>query len=269
MIKRALMVAGVLALGGLLVFGTDVLSYATTAGRRVQRSVKNQVPLEFEIDRARKMVADLVPDIHANMHTIAQEEVEVERLGQAIQEGDSRLASEQTKIVTLRRDLGEGNGTFRYAGRTYTSKQVKEDLARRFERYKTAAATLASQRQMLEAREKSLAAAREKLDGLIAAKRSLEVQVEHLQARLQMVQAAQTTSQIQFDDSRLARVKKLVGDLQTRLDVAQRLIDAEGTFTGEIPVDEPAPEDLAEQIDDYFGAGAGTEADGGGVQASL
>jgi len=251
----------------LLVFGTDLVSYATTAGRRVQRSVKDQVPLEFEIERARKMVVDLVPDIHANMHTIAQEEVEVDRLQQAISEGGEDLQGEQSKIVLLRRDLGDGSAAFRYAGRTYTAEQVKADLARRFERYKTAAATLASKRQMLAARESSLGAARDKLDGLIAAKRDLEVQVENLQARLKMVQAAQTTSRIQFDDSRLARVRKHVDELRTRLDVAQRLIDTEGSFTGEIPVDEPAPEDIAEQIDEYFGAG--TEVDADGVQASI
>ena len=269
MIKKALIATGVLTLGGLLIFGTDVLSYATTAGRRVQRSVKNQVPMEFEIDRARKMVAALVPDIHANMHTIAQEEVEVERLQNAISKADNRLEGERSKIVTLRHDLSGGNGTFRYAGHSFTTKQVKEDLARRFERYKTVAATLASKRQMLSARESSLASAREKLDGLVAAKRDLEVKVENLQARLKMVEAAQTTSQIQFDDSRLARARKLVGDLQTRLSVAQRLIDAEGSFTGEIPVDEPAPEDIAEQIDEYFGAEGSIPAEADGVRASL
>ena len=57
---------------------------------------------------------------------------------------------------------------------------------------------------------------------MLAAKRKLEVDVEHLEARLKMVEAAQTTSDYAFDDSRLSRVKELITDLRTRLDVAER-----------------------------------------------
>ena len=45
----------------------------------------------FEIDRARKMVKDLVPDIQRNMHVIAKEEVEVDQLEHQI--ADSRSSS--------------------------------------------------------------------------------------------------------------------------------------------------------------------------------
>ena len=61
-----------------------------------------------------------------------------------------------------------------------------------------------------------------------------------------------------LDDSQLARARKLIGDLNKQLDVAQKMLDADGKFTGLIPVDTAAqvPEDLSNQIDDYFGKGA-------------
>jgi hypothetical protein len=187
------------------------------------------------------------------MHTIAEEEVEVNDLQQSITRAEDGLGKERTEILALRGHLDGSDGPYRLAGRTYTADQVRQDLAHRFERYRTAEATIASKQQMLTARQNSLDAAREKLQGMIAAKRDLEVQVEHLSARLKMVQAAETTSTVQFDNSQLARAKDLVSELQKRLDVAQRLLEAEGEFTGEIPIDEPVPQDLVDQIDEYFG----------------
>ena len=68
------------------------------------------------------------------------------------------------------------------------------------------------------------------------------------------IAAAETTADFNFDDSKLGRVKELVQDLHTRLDVAERMVNAEGYFHDEIPLDESAPEDIADQVTEYFQA---------------
>ena len=252
MIKKAI-VAGVgVCLVSMAFFGRDAFSYFRTSAGRVKDSVRNSVPLDFEIDRARRMVKELVPDIRKNMHVIAQEEVEVEKLHKQIAQTESRLGKERAEIVRLKDDLGSGNSMYHYAGRQYTATQVKCDLANRFERFKTTDATLASLKDIEQARVRSLAAAREKLEGMLAAKRKLEVDVEHLEARLKMVEAAQTTSDYAFDDSRLSRVKELITDLRTRLDVAERLTSAEGSFHGEIPLTEVQSDNLLDEVTEYL-----------------
>ena len=62
---------------------------------------------------------------------------------------------------------------------------------------------------------------------------------------------------MQLDDSQMARAKKLIGDLNKQLDVAQKMLDADGKFAGLIQLEPtPAiPEDLSNQIDEYFGKG--------------
>jgi hypothetical protein len=67
-----------------------------------------------------------------------------------------------------------------------------------------------------------------------------------------MVEAAQTTSDYKFDDSQLSRAKELVTDLRTRLEVAEKLVNAEGTFHDEIPLDQAAPENIVDQVTEYF-----------------
>ncbi|NIP87327.1 MAG: hypothetical protein GTO03_17940 [Planctomycetales bacterium] len=215
-------------------------------------SVKEKVPVEFEIDRARKMVQNLLPDIRKAMHVIATEEVEVERLQRQIAQAEENLAQEKTDIVRLRDDLTSPRDGYTYAGRYYTVSQVRRDLANRFERYKTDDATLASLREIYDARTRSLEAARQKLEHMLAAKRQLEVDVENLEARLKMVEVAQTSSEINVDDSRLGRCKELITKLRTRLDVAERIVNAEGQYRGEIILEEPAAADLEQQITEYF-----------------
>jgi chromosome segregation ATPase len=253
MVKKIILGTAATAAVGALVFGRDCGSYMRTSVSSVREAIKSEVPLDFEIERAREMVDHLVPDIRNCMHVIAEEEVNVEDLNREITRTEANLAKQKDQILALRTDLGGGKSTYHYAGRTYTSEDVKRDLAQRFERFKTAEETLASRRQILQAREKSLVAAREKLDGMLAAKQNLEVQVENLDARLKTLQAAETASHVNIDDSQLARAKQLIRDINKQLDVKVKMLDAEGQLVG-IPVDAPSevPENLSEQIDTYF-----------------
>jgi chromosome segregation ATPase len=267
---RKILVSGVgVGLLGLFFFGRDAASYFGTSIGWVKDSVKNSVPMDFEIQRARRMIKDLVPDIRANMHLIAKEEVEIEKLDRQIADSSTRLEKDRTELMRLKTDLASGKTVFQYAGRRYDASQVKADLANRFERYKTTDATRSSLEQMHQARQKSLEAARQKLENMLAAKRQLEVDAEHLDARLKMVEAAQTTSNYNFDDSQLSRAKELVADLRTRLDVAEKLVNSEQYFHDEIPLDGPTSENILEEVTEYFQGNQSQVADAGGSNSCL
>ena len=254
MLKKILLGTVVAAAVGGLVFGTDAFSYLSTSAKKIRTEVKGNVPLEFEIERARNMVAELIPDIQKNMHIIAQEEVETDDLRDQIARSEKNLGAEKQKLLALCSDTDNSQGKFHYAGRKASPNEVKGEVTRRFERFQTAEATLKAKKQMLEARERSLNAAREKLEGMFSAKRDLEVEVQNLEARLKMLQAAQTTSQFNFDDSQLSRCKKTMQELRKRLDVAERILEQDGkmvdNFSDTLP---EATEDIVEQVHHYFG----------------
>ena len=252
MLKRMILTGAAASALGVFFLGRDAMSYVGTSLGWVKDSVKNSVPIDFEIQRARRMIKDLVPDIRSNMQLIAKEEVEVERLDQQINTNTARLDRDRGEIMRLKSDLASNRTQFEYAGRRYDAHQVKTDLAQRFERYKTNDATLTSLQDMHRARERSLEAARQKLQNMLAVKRQLEVDVEHLEARLKMVETAQTTSNYNFDDSQLSRAKQLVGDLRIRLDVAERLVNSENEIQGQIPLDETTSENVLDEVTEYF-----------------
>ncbi|QDT30514.1 coiled-coil domain-containing protein [Gimesia panareensis] len=252
--KKILIGAAVLATLGTFVFGRDVISYMKTAGTSVRDAVKSEVPVDFEVERARKMVEDLVPDIRRCMHVIAEQQVDVETLQQEMHESELAMKQQKEAMFTLRSDLESNDTEFVYASRTYSKDDIRSDLAQRFDRFKVASETLKRNQQILKAREKALDANREKLENMLSSKMDLEVQIEQLEARLKSVQAAETVSNLQIDNSQLTRAKSLIRDLNKQLDVKEKLLDAEGKFTGLIPVDTKAEEkrDVVKQMDEYF-----------------
>ncbi|HEX4150416.1 MAG TPA: hypothetical protein VHY20_15570, partial [Pirellulales bacterium] len=241
-----------LAALGVFFLGRDAVSYVGTSVGWIKDTVKNSVPIDFELERARRMIKNLVPDIRQNMQRIASEEVEVERLTRQIAESSSRLDRDRAEILRLKTDLAGNARRLEYAGRRYSIEEVKADLSHRFQRYQTHEATRDSLAQMQQARERSLQAARQKLAGMLATKRQLEVDVEHLEARHKMVETAQSTSSYNFDDSQLSRARGLITELRTRLDVAERMVEADVSVGAEIPLETAAPENIVEQVADYF-----------------
>lgn len=254
MIKQA--VYGVAALGALasFVFGRDVWSYARTWGNSVRDTVKREVPVEFEVARARELVERLIPDIRNCMHVIAEQEVDIEHITAELARKQSELDAQKDVIHSRTSDLKSAQSKYVYAGQTYSAEQVRLDLAKRFDRFKVAEETLKKERQVLEARRQALAANRDKLDHMLAAKTDLELQLEQLEARLKVVQAAETISTVSIDDSELSRAKKLIRELNKQLDVREKLMATGGPLSDLIPADAgPAvPSDLESQIEAYF-----------------
>jgi chromosome segregation ATPase len=255
MIKKLVLFGALAVVGLTVVFGTAGLSYVRTGWHAASDSVRQNVPVEWEIKRARQMIEDLKPEITSNMQMVAREEVGVERLAAEVANKNQQIAKAKNDILRLKGDLESGSVRFVYAGRDYSSGQVKDDLAARFKQFQVHEKTASKLSQILSAREKNLVAARCKLDEMLSAKRQLEVEIENLQARLTMVQVAQTASPVALDDSQLSCTRQLLDDIRTRIDVAEKLASSEGALEGTIPLEETAPENLLTEIADYFGEG--------------
>ena len=255
MLKKGLLGLAVAALIGTFVLGREGVSYFRAGCQNVRNAVKAEVPIEFEIERARSLVDQLVPDIRQCMHVVAEQQVDIEHRQTQLAQKEVEIAKQKDAILALRSDLGTGKSAFVYAKHSYTAGDVKRDLASRFERFKAAEEMLQADRKILTAREQTLIANREKLENMLQAKKDLEVKLEQLQARIHTVKAAEAVSQLAIDDSNLSHARKLITELNKQLDVKQKMLDVEGRFVGLIPVEtvEPAvPTDLDKQIDAYF-----------------
>ncbi|MFK8111950.1 MAG: hypothetical protein AB8B91_07095 [Rubripirellula sp.] len=257
MMKKLVLTGGALALLSSIGMGVPLFSYARCGVNYLKESTSDAMPMEWELKRARQMIADLNPEIEVNAKRIAREKVEVARLEKQVGETETRLAKTQSDIERLSEDLRSENQYYTYGDRTYTSVQVKNDLSNRFKRFKTRRATADKLEQMLNAREASLKAAHERMEAMLSAKRQVEVEVENLQARLGALRVAQTSSELNLDDSQLAKTRELLDEIAVRIDVEEETmsVDVEYFGGGEIDLDEPSGEDLLDEISSYFGDG--------------
>ena len=252
MLKKILLGSALTASAGGLLLGTSVYSYVKTGIHSLRDSVKDQIPVEVEIKRARELISDLKPEIASNLKLIAREEVEVAKLQREVNVKQTSLAKSKDSILKLKEDLQSGVRYVTYQGKKYSIEQVRQDLGDRFKHHQSLEATSEKLVKILDARERNLIAARRKLDEMLAAKRELEVQVENLQARLTMVQVAQAGNQFAVDDGAIGQVRQALDEIATRIDVAEKLASGVDEI-GSVPVEaQEHHEDLAERISAYF-----------------
>lgn len=221
--------------------------YFATAASQVASRAADAVPLTFEIDRAKSMLAQIDPDIRRNMHVIAEGEAAVEKLRTQISDMQKQQDGVKGAMLRLKGDLETKQASYNYAGKIYTVGEVKQDLKRRLDRYQVQEDTLKKMKEILDARQRTLDSAEVKLRNMQSAKRQLEVDIANLEAQLKLFEATQAARDYQFDDSQLARTKELVSKLQTRLDVASRLVAAD-EHGGEIALEEVKHEDVLEEV---------------------
>src|SRR5262245_6302463 len=245
--------AGTLIIGG-AIFGRELFSYINSSCNQVRNAVTDAVPVEFQLQRARDLVNDIVPEMQANVRLIAQQEVEIAALKRDIEQSTKQIGEERQRVAKLRDSLNTANVSFTFGQFTYSREQVKQDLANRFDNMKEAEIVLTGKQHLLENREKSLQAAMQALARTRSQKSLLETQIATLEGQNQLVKAASVGSGFTIDNSKLAQSEKLISEIKKQLDVAERVLAHQSKFVEPIQVDVVSETDLLKQVDEHLAA---------------
>ena len=261
LIRMGALVAGGALLTGGLIFGSELSSYVRSSARSIRASVRENVPIEFEIRRARDLLDGIGPEIHQSVRAIAEQEVEVAALKRDIEESKLAVLDERTRVQKLRDAVASGQTNFTFGDMSFSRAQITQELARRFNHLKEAQTALATKEQLLESRQKSLLAAQEALENAKSQQSALAAQIEGLEAQHKLVLAASQSSSgapLQLDHSRLAQAKRVIGDIRKHLEVAERVLAHEAKFTPALPAmaDAIDEKDLVGQVDAHLSGAA-------------
>jgi predicted nucleic acid-binding Zn-ribbon protein len=252
LIKVGVLGALGLAVAGGLVFGRDLGSYASSAARSVTTSVRGTVPIDFELRRARDLVNDILPEMQANVRLIAQQEVEIDGLKDEIVRSEKSITEERERLTTLRNSLNTAQASFTFGRVTYSRDDVKTELASRLDGAKEAEMILASKRKLLDARQKSLAAAIQSLEKARQQKALLESQIATLDGQNKLIQAASNGSSLEINQSKLAQSQKLINEIKKQLEISQRVLAHESHFVDTMQISPVNETDLMVQTDEYL-----------------
>ena len=105
MLKKIVVGGLSLALAGGLLLGSDAFSYLRTFGGQVREVVKSEISVEFELDRIRDEVDNLVPEIRRHMTIVAEQSVDVKDLERDLADKEASLGKQKDAIIALRSDL--------------------------------------------------------------------------------------------------------------------------------------------------------------------
>ncbi|QDU52927.1 coiled-coil domain-containing protein [Gimesia panareensis] len=227
-------------------------SYFKTAQGSIRQAVRDAVPISFELQRLEQMTKDLIPEIRANQKVAAQLEVEMEYLSRETEALRESQNEEKSKMQKIRNSLCEGKQSYLFGGKTFTAQEVEHDLSLRLERYKNVANDIHGKEKLLEAKQKTLRAATEKISQYQHQQDLLEEKSESLQAELNLVELAKAGGNFEFDDSKLADAKRLAQDVEKRIRTMHKLIEGNRHVDSEIPV-EADDRSVVNKFDDYFG----------------
>jgi len=226
-VKYAVLSALTVIVAGWLVFGAQLHSYVRTSARSVQDAVKESVPVEFELRRARDLIEEILPELQSQIQMIAQEEVEIAALEREIQHDLAQLGGERSTLARLRNRMDVQQVSYTIGSRELSRDQLTGQLHQRFQRLKQGELAVDSKERLLEKRQQSLQAALAMLDETRHRKAELERKVEELAAEHRLVKASRIESGLRIDGSRLSEADQLLTQIEVRLDVAQRVMSHE------------------------------------------
>lgn len=240
------------------IFGRDMFSYASTACDTVRQAVKSEISPEFELDRIRKQITQLMPEIRKHMTVVAEQSVDVKDLKRTIASKESRLAIKRDEIMARRDELASGKDGFTYRAVSYSRREAESLLANKFASFRIGEDALGRERQILDSKQQTLRANQKKLNSMLDRKETLAVSVSQLEARLKTIQATEAVHQVEIDDTELSNVEDAINALNHDLDVRESLLEIEGHSLDQLNLDEMDVEledytDVLSQIDTHFG----------------
>jgi DNA repair exonuclease SbcCD ATPase subunit len=259
-------IAVLAVVAGLFILNNTRLgSYGWTAWNKAKKTAKAQVPLEFELERVRQQVGQLVPDMKQNLTKIAEEIVAVENMREEIAVTKTNLNKQKDAVRAMTDELKSGNERIVFNHRTYNRSRIAEKLASDLKSCQRCEEELKVKEQMLDNREKALDSEREKLASMRQQKQELEVAISKLEADLKAVRLAQTKSKFAIDDSRLSQIKASLAEIQTRLRVEAVANDLHGEFAND-PAVKPETKgkstaDVLKEAEAYLGGNTESKKD--------
>jgi chromosome segregation ATPase len=261
---RKIGVGAVVVAGGLMVLSwLGLSSYPATAMEKVRNSFKKQVPLEFEVERLRYLVTQLVPDMKKNLGNIAEMMVSLDNLRDDVADSRTNLKRQKDQVLAMTKELETGTTTVLYRGKEWGATQLREKLDNDFAAYQQAEAELKTKELLLEAKEREVAAAREQMASIKKQKQEMEIELARLEAEIRTVRAAQSRSKFQIDNSSLAKCKATLADLRNRLKIERTTTQLQGEFGGDDDVvvqkKGKSSKELTRQIKSYFNEPATSE----------
>jgi hypothetical protein len=153
------------------------------------------------------------------VNPLAEHRASIVELRRTIAETKTNLAQHKTALLGMTKALEQDGELVSYDHRKVERDTLQNKMQRDFRSYKLLEGSLASNRKLLAAKERTYNAAREQLNKLIAKKAEFELQVAQLEAEQQVLDAAGTGTDVRVNDSRASEIQTALKEIRHRQEV--------------------------------------------------
>ncbi len=265
MFRKLILGTGILT-AVLIIAGTSIGALGI---KKMKTCFKQRISPETRVEMIRDEISDLDQEMKEHVSAVAEETVAVERLRDEIAKGEDNHKKQAELIKIMRKDIAAcdeaGERFVSYGNQKYALERVRNKLTHDWDAWKKADEILKSQKDVLQAREVSLTAVRERLNEMRGKKEELQVQLAQVEADLKNVRLAQSRSDFHFDDSKFGEIQKEIAELRDWNKARHHELEIEGKLSDDpipvgkknseaIPVGKKAPgqNELFKEIDEVL-----------------
>ena len=227
--------AGISAVAALLValFGGDLAwSYWQGFQGLARDSLKDATSVEFEMQRLHQAIDGLKPTLVKNRQIAAKHEAEIQFLADDTNRIEKLQELAKAEMHELRRVLKSSDKVMMIDDQEYDRKTIEADLSRRLEAYSLKEHQLSARKKLLAERHQTLAKVVNCIRENEHEQKLLADQAEALDAEIRLLEVAQSTSDLEFDQPAIATVRKQKRELQKRLETMRCISEQDGLGTG-------------------------------------
>lgn len=217
---KKLLITGVAAIVGVMALqGTRLGSFLMSEARSLRERAEAAIPPEREIARLRNELRKLDKDIYDVVNQLARESVQTAQLEERVKELRASQGRMRELLEARAEVIKKAQDTVVFDNRKLTVAQAKQVLEESVRRFTTQQKTLESLEQALSTRQRIRDTLRQQLETMKAQKAELATAIDSLEAELTVLRLQQMESRYQTDDTRLARLKEGIRNLQTQIEV--------------------------------------------------
>ena len=224
---KKIIFGAVLAVVGLsgMGFGTGAFSYLSTAWNQATEAIEGEIPVEFQIERAKNILTQLQPEIKSTLLKVARKEIEYDNINE-------RIAAVSRSVDESKKEL-------------MATDQISDKTRITYVSHKTNQSTLSSLEQLAALKLKTIEAGKKKLLQMSEAQTALRITIEELEVRNETLTLLQNEAGTFEDSAVLAEVQSIISSLTTRIGVAEKLLDIEGALNQEAASDTSMDAEIA------------------------
>jgi len=246
MLKKLLIVGGIGFLAVAALQGTRLGSFLLSEARSLRERAEAAIPPEREIARLRNEVRKLDKDIFEVVNQLAKENVQTSQLEARVKELQASQGRTKELLEARAEAIKKAQQFVIFDNRKLTIAEAKALLEEGVRRYTLQQKTLESMEQALATRQRIRDTLARQLEVMKGQKAELTATIDALEAELQVLKLQQMESKYQTDDTRLARIKEGIRELQTQIQVEReklRLLPAALEHTA-TPVSDRSVDDI-------------------------